>query len=294
MILCRRFSTCRHFSLSISLKLDQVSLINVSSWCCPPLFCLLQVSWPLTFWASRWWERTSVASARSRRRNSVSAGRSWELFIPSLATTTPSTWGWDLNVAAPVSPMSRNSLHCSTNWSYTIFTLFKFAASGPDSFQPSGSYSHETGSAAALLSLPSPLHSLPSRTRTRTHCRAADHVWVSNPACFYLDLICFFFWLHWKDLWHMYPVCRFPKDIKTYGIDKQFLWGKSLLVTPVLDPGMDYVEGYFPEGLWYDYYTVRPTANIQPRTHTDYRDLKFANSLWSHVFICFKGRGRSQ
>lgn len=71
----------------------------------------------------------------------------------------------------------------------------------------------------------------------------------------------------------MYPVCRFPKDIKTYGIDKQFLWGKSLLVTPVLDPGMDYVEGYFPEGLWYDYYTVRPTANIQPRTHTDYRDL---------------------
>lgn len=192
MILCRRFSTCRHFSLSVSLKLDQVSLINVSSWCCPPLFCLLQVSWPLTFWASRWWERTSVASARSRRRNSVSAGRSWELFIPSLATTTPSTWGWDLNVAAPVSPMSRNSLHCSTNWSYTIFTLFKFAASGPDSFQPSGSYSHETGSAAALLSLPSPLHSLPSRTRTRTHCRAADHVWVSNPACFYLDLICFF------------------------------------------------------------------------------------------------------
>uniref|UniRef100_A0A671TMY5 Alpha glucosidase 2 n=1 Tax=Sparus aurata TaxID=8175 RepID=A0A671TMY5_SPAAU len=53
---------------------------------------------------------------------------------------------------------------------------------------------------------------------------------------------------------------EFPKDIKTYGIDKQFLWGKSLLVTPVLDPGMDYVEGYFPEGLWYDYYTVRPTG----------------------------------
>lgn len=50
---------------------------------------------------------------------------------------------------------------------------------------------------------------------------------------------------------------RFPKDIKTYGIDKQFLWGKSLLVTPVLDPGVDYVNGYFPEGLWFDFYTVR-------------------------------------
>ncbi|XP_024914210.1 lysosomal alpha-glucosidase [Cynoglossus semilaevis] len=48
---------------------------------------------------------------------------------------------------------------------------------------------------------------------------------------------------------------EFPKDIKTYGIDKQFLWGKSLLVTPVLDPGVDYVNGYFPEGLWFDFYT---------------------------------------
>ncbi|XP_051940174.1 lysosomal alpha-glucosidase isoform X1 [Hippocampus zosterae] len=50
-------------------------------------------------------------------------------------------------------------------------------------------------------------------------------------------------------------VFEFPKDTKTYGIDKQFLWGRSLLVTPVLDPGVDFVEGYFPEGLWFDYYT---------------------------------------
>uniref|UniRef100_A0AAX7VGG2 P-type domain-containing protein n=1 Tax=Astatotilapia calliptera TaxID=8154 RepID=A0AAX7VGG2_ASTCA len=48
---------------------------------------------------------------------------------------------------------------------------------------------------------------------------------------------------------------EFPKDVKAYGIDKQFMWGKSLLVTPVLDPGVVYVDGYFPEGLWYDYYT---------------------------------------
>ncbi|CAN9510595.1 unnamed protein product [Ophioblennius macclurei] len=48
---------------------------------------------------------------------------------------------------------------------------------------------------------------------------------------------------------------EFPKDIKTYAIDKQFLWGKSLLVTPVLDPGVDHVVGYFPESVWYDYYT---------------------------------------
>lgn len=55
---------------------------------------------------------------------------------------------------------------------------------------------------------------------------------------------------------------RFPKDVRTYGIDKQFLWGKSLLVTPVLDPGVDYVVGYIPEGLWYDYYTVRRARGV--------------------------------
>lgn len=31
-----------------------------------------------------------------------------------------------------------------------------------------------------------------------------------------------------------------------------------MLVTPVLDPGVDYVDGYFPRGLWYDFFTVRP------------------------------------
>lgn len=56
-------------------------------------------------------------------------------------------------------------------------------------------------------------------------------------------------------------IVRFPKDVKTYGIDKQFLWGKSLLVTPVLDPGVNYVDGYFPEGLWYDYFTVGLNIN---------------------------------
>lgn len=35
-------------------------------------------------------------------------------------------------------------------------------------------------------------------------------------------------------------------------------------MTPVLDPGVDYVVGYFPEGLWYDYYTVR---RRQPAEH---------------------------
>uniref|UniRef100_A0A7M4G243 Integrator complex subunit 1 n=1 Tax=Crocodylus porosus TaxID=8502 RepID=A0A7M4G243_CROPO len=53
---------------------------------------------------------------------------------------------------------------------------------------------------------------------------------------------------------------EFPQDMVTYSIDRQFLWGESLLVTPVLEPGADSVIGYFPRGLWYDYYTVRSGA----------------------------------
>ncbi|KPP70988.1 lysosomal alpha-glucosidase-like [Scleropages formosus] len=48
---------------------------------------------------------------------------------------------------------------------------------------------------------------------------------------------------------------EFPNDEKTYSIDRQFLWGRSLLVTPVLDPGVSYVVGYFPKALWYDFFT---------------------------------------
>ncbi|NXA38556.1 LYAG glucosidase, partial [Eudromia elegans] len=47
---------------------------------------------------------------------------------------------------------------------------------------------------------------------------------------------------------------EFPQDVATYGMDRQFLWGRSLLVTPVLEPGADSVVGYFPRGVWYDFY----------------------------------------
>ncbi|XP_053132268.1 lysosomal alpha-glucosidase-like [Hemicordylus capensis] len=48
---------------------------------------------------------------------------------------------------------------------------------------------------------------------------------------------------------------EYPKDVATYAIDKQFLWGRGLLVTPVLEAGADSVSGYFPRGVWYDFYT---------------------------------------
>uniref|UniRef100_A0A8C7XW10 alpha-glucosidase n=1 Tax=Oryzias sinensis TaxID=183150 RepID=A0A8C7XW10_9TELE len=50
---------------------------------------------------------------------------------------------------------------------------------------------------------------------------------------------------------------EFYSDSDTWAVDRQFLWGKYLLITPVLDPGVDRVQGYFPDAVWYDYETVR-------------------------------------
>ena len=54
------------------------------------------------------------------------------------------------------------------------------------------------------------------------------------------------------------PVMRplwlnYPQDAATHRIDRQFMVGGALLVTPVLDPGVDRVTGHFPGGVtWYN------------------------------------------
>ncbi|KAK8785926.1 hypothetical protein V5799_007710 [Amblyomma americanum] len=53
----------------------------------------------------------------------------------------------------------------------------------------------------------------------------------------------------------------FPNDTEAYDIDQQFMWGEALLMTPVLEPGVMSVEGYFPAGVWYDYHTGREFSN---------------------------------
>ncbi|CAG07202.1 unnamed protein product, partial [Tetraodon nigroviridis] len=49
---------------------------------------------------------------------------------------------------------------------------------------------------------------------------------------------------------------EFYSDSQTWGIDRQFLWGKHLLITPVLDPGVDTVRTYIPDAVWYNYETM--------------------------------------
>ncbi|XP_064480495.1 lysosomal alpha-glucosidase-like [Ornithodoros turicata] len=58
---------------------------------------------------------------------------------------------------------------------------------------------------------------------------------------------------------HVYsePVMRplfyeFPEDPDTYDIDYQFMLGPAILVCPVLHPGIEILDSYFPRGLWYD------------------------------------------
>uniref|UniRef100_A0A8C0ZWX1 Sucrase-isomaltase, intestinal n=1 Tax=Castor canadensis TaxID=51338 RepID=A0A8C0ZWX1_CASCN len=48
---------------------------------------------------------------------------------------------------------------------------------------------------------------------------------------------------------------EFYEDSNTWDIDRQFLWGPGLLITPVLDEGTEEVIAYVPDAVWYDYET---------------------------------------
>ena len=39
-------------------------------------------------------------------------------------------------------------------------------------------------------------------------------------------------------------------------IDRQFLWGPALMISPVLEANKTTVDVYVPDDVWYDYYTV--------------------------------------
>ncbi|XP_043570742.1 lysosomal alpha-glucosidase-like [Chiloscyllium plagiosum] len=47
---------------------------------------------------------------------------------------------------------------------------------------------------------------------------------------------------------------EFPQDPNTLSIDRQFMWGEALLITPVLKPKTVEVAGYFPAATWYNLY----------------------------------------
>ncbi len=50
---------------------------------------------------------------------------------------------------------------------------------------------------------------------------------------------------------------EFPTDEASWPIDRQFLVGASLLVSPVLGEGERSVRAYFPAAVWYDFWTLQ-------------------------------------
>jgi len=46
---------------------------------------------------------------------------------------------------------------------------------------------------------------------------------------------------------------NFPSDTSALSIDRQFMLGSSILISPVLDQGVTTVSAYFPQGYWYDF-----------------------------------------
>lgn len=64
------------------------------------------------------------------------------------------------------------------------------------------------------------------------------------------------------------PIARplffhFSDDASTFAIDKQFLLGKSVLVSPVLTPNTTSVNAYFPAGTWYNLFNYSQVINAE-------------------------------
>ena len=50
-------------------------------------------------------------------------------------------------------------------------------------------------------------------------------------------------------------VFEYPKDSNTFSISHQFLWGPALMISPVVMEDSNTVKAYFPNDMWYDFYT---------------------------------------
>jgi len=62
---------------------------------------------------------------------------------------------------------------------------------------------------------------------------------------------------------------EFPMDAEAKKIDRQFLWGPALLISPVLTARQTKLNAYFPNDVWYDFYTSNKSEHVGKYTEID-------------------------
>lgn len=68
----------------------------------------------------------------------------------------------------------------------------------------------------------------------------------------------------------------YPSDSNTFAIEHQFLYGDSILVSPVTDDNSTSVTFYLPDDIFYDYFTYEPVRGqgaFTTRDNVDYTDI---------------------
>lgn len=139
--------------------------------------------------------------------------------------------------------------------SYIFFVCLCPAASGTLHIRTKGPGCHEKRITTAVLTSALPLHALPSCAHLCRNCGPTSvHGVCALNSLFFFCIPELLFLQHYI-FFHHFPL-RFPSDPASQTVDGQFLWGSSLLISPVLERGAVEVAAYLPSGTWYSLHNV--------------------------------------